>query len=53
MFERSRFTLDQIDPELFAAIQKEDGARKNTSNSSPRKTTLAGRDGGARFATDQ
>jgi glycine hydroxymethyltransferase len=24
MFERSRFTLDQIDPELFAAIQKED-----------------------------
>jgi glycine hydroxymethyltransferase len=24
MFERSRYTLDQIDPELFAAIQKED-----------------------------
>ena len=24
MFERSRFTLDQIDPELFAAIQNED-----------------------------
>ena len=24
MFERSRFTLNQIDPELFAAIQKED-----------------------------
>jgi glycine hydroxymethyltransferase len=24
MFERSRFAIDQIDPELFAVIQKED-----------------------------
>lgn len=23
MFERSRYTIDQIDPEIFAAIQKE------------------------------
>ncbi|MDD2338240.1 MAG: hypothetical protein PHD01_16915 [Geobacteraceae bacterium] len=28
MFERTRFTIDRIDPELFAAIEKENRRQK-------------------------